>query len=430
MRQGRPPFQKLDARAWLNLAIVALCAFYGTLLLGSLYFGLFVSLGMDFCSFWASAQIARSMGYAAVYDVEVQARFQQALQVYLPQPFRFSTSIPTFFPPVFILPFQLLLVFKPWVGFLVWTVFNFLLLLWYLWWAFRILAGPEGRHLLALTLLSFATYRNFCTGQVGVWLLLCVGEFMRNRLSERPFCSGLWLGGLLIKPQTLLLLIPGLLIGREWKSLAGLLVASLFIMGLSLGLSGTEGMLAFGQLLYRQGLSPFPGSAAWSMVNWRAVGMHLGALIPKPLATGLTVIGTVATLVIGLALWRFYVPRSPYLEWVLLGTLAATGTVAPHYHSHTAMILIPLLLQLVAEGEMSKRPLAVWALIPPAMTMLALIVYTIGMVSKSIPEITGMDPFLTGATMLFLSLYLVGRAAWRLWRISGAGVRSASSSQG
>ena len=72
-----------------------------------------------------------------------------------------------------------------------------------------------------MLLISLPVFLNLFTGQVNVWLVVCVGEFMRASISGREFRSGLWLGGLLLKPQALLLLAAGLLMRRRARILAG-----------------------------------------------------------------------------------------------------------------------------------------------------------------------------------------------------------------
>ena len=55
-------------------------------------------------------------------------------------------------------------------------------------------------------------FLNFFFGQVNLWLLICAGEFFRAFLSAKPLKAGLFLGGWLLKPQLLILIIPFLLI--------------------------------------------------------------------------------------------------------------------------------------------------------------------------------------------------------------------------
>ena len=61
-------------------------------------------------------------------------------------------------------------------------------------------------------------------------------------LIRSRFPSGIWLGGLLLKPQLLIIIIPILIIQKNWKVLMGFFASSGVIIGSSLILSGTKGM--------------------------------------------------------------------------------------------------------------------------------------------------------------------------------------------
>ena len=52
---------------------------------------------------------------------------------------------------------------------------------------------------------------------MNIWLLVFVSEFLIANRRGREVRSGFWLGGLLLKPQTLILLLLGLLIARRFK---------------------------------------------------------------------------------------------------------------------------------------------------------------------------------------------------------------------
>jgi len=96
-----------------------------------------------------------------------------------------------------------------------------------------------------MMLLYFPVFANFINGQVNVFLLVCTGEFLRNVMEDHPFTAGLWLGGLLLKPQVLILIVPVILILRYWKIFAGFFASSAVILLTSLALSGWNGMKAW-----------------------------------------------------------------------------------------------------------------------------------------------------------------------------------------
>ena len=147
-------------------------------------------------------------GYAAMYDINALAAVQS--QQLTQMGFDFSQTFPYPYPPVFILPFQLLAQWELIPSFWIWTGINLVILTAYLIFFVRKIAPgrknmKQGVDLILLTMISYPVFQNFFWGQVEVLLLICAGEFIRNDLKEKPFLSGLWLGGLLIKPQVLIL---------------------------------------------------------------------------------------------------------------------------------------------------------------------------------------------------------------------------------
>jgi hypothetical protein len=54
----------------------------------------------------------------------------------------------------------------------------------------------------------------------------------------------------------------------------------------------------------------------------------------------------------------------PKFLTALLAVLAATTLIAPHAHTHTAVILLPLLLVLFLRGALPKKQLYFWAFFP------------------------------------------------------------------
>jgi len=56
------------------------------------------------------------------------------------------------------------------------------------------------------------------------------GEFVLAGLRNHPLQSGQWLGGLLLKPHTLVLFFPGLILARWRQVLAGFSLTALIVL--------------------------------------------------------------------------------------------------------------------------------------------------------------------------------------------------------
>lgn len=401
-------FRNLSTDEWLHLGAFASGVFYVLLTIWTvLHLPLLTVVGVDFRAFFASAQIAMASGFAQVYDLTVQREVQKALMA--PYTVGEIRTMPTLFLPVFIVPFIPFLPLGVLGGFALWTILNAGVLLIYL---LRLAGGRGNRHLLLrLTLVSLPVFLTLLLGQVNVWLLVCVGEFLLAWERRRGFRGGLWLGGLLLKPQTLILLIPVLLLRRRWDILAGFTVAAIGIVAASLALAGPEGMIRWWNLIIRySSMDSLPATNPTAMGNLRMLGELLSLLLPPWWAWGIT--GGLMVTTILLALWlSISRKRTGDEPAFLLPLLGATSAVAWHSHIHMAVILIPPLLhQVVTARRLSL--FALWTLLPTAAYFLGITgMALLTALGKPLLPIPGLA--YPALVLLGLHLYLVVRAIRR-----------------
>ncbi|MEJ5240679.1 MAG: glycosyltransferase family 87 protein [Anaerolineales bacterium] len=409
---SRLPFRNLDAAAWQNLGLVALSTYYLIWFLIPPAQGLFfLSLASDYLALWSAGHIAAEQGFAQVYRLEVLRRVQQPL-VPNPDPTNLSFSpIPAPYLPVFLLPMPLLAQFSPQFSFWIWTVLNLGVLVGYLlFYARRLGSLPRLRRPLWFLFLSFPVFGNFFWGQLNVWLVICVGEFFWNLHRDRPYRAGVWLAGMLLKPQTLLLILPLLLLWRAWKVLSGFFSAAALLFVVSALLLGGEGMRNF------VNLSRFWGNEGnalvainpSNMMNWRMVAEHLTEWIAPGPAWALALIGSAWTLWFALRP-VLKPPTGEKLAPALLRIFAATLLVTWHAHYHMAMILLPLLLAVLSQEALSVRFLAWWVFLPPFVQFL-------GMSAGILTRTANLFPY-EGLNSLLTGLAMMGTTAAFLWAV-------------
>jgi hypothetical protein len=249
-------------------------------------------------------------------------------------------------------------------------------------------------------LLCFPALETFQFGQVNGWLMIFMGEFFRHQLLGHELRSGLWLSGLLLKPQTLMVIGPGLLIARRWRSLAGAMAGGTTILLASLAVAGIDGLLEDARLvvLYSGNV---PSTVPRDMMNWRSLGFHLlDAGLPETLVWGFVVTGLGVTFLAGLSLWlRAREASGSQFATILLGSYAATCAVAWHSHTHMGLPMVIPLLYLAARGEVSYRTLAVWLVTPYLVFAILRVIFDLGHVG-----------------VLGVNLYLLG---WALVKLRG-----------
>lgn len=163
-------------------------------------------------------------------------------------------------------------------------------------------------------------------------------------LRERPFCAGLSIGVLIVKPQLALLFPVALLAAGLWRVIAGAAVSVTGLLLLSWLFLGTETMLAYpkswavSDYLLRTGSDAFflRQSTPYAMV--RVAAGHNSALAVQ----------AAATLAMAALIWRIWARPGPY-EGKLALLFAATPLATPYLFSYDLPFLIIPLCWLVRE---------------------------------------------------------------------------------
>ncbi len=404
------PFHGITAEGWGNLAIAGLIMFWILQVAFEIIQStIFAHLGSDFASFWSAGYIANHAGYAAVYDLNLMRRVQAPL---LPSVdsgrFVFQPN-PTPYLPVFVLPFQLLALMPPLLAGAFWLLLNIIGTVWYLRYFGDRVAGRYPSARLALMLMvSAPAFLNLFTGQINLPLMICVGEYLLAALAGRDLRAGLWLGGLLLKPQCLVLVIPALLLERSGKTLLGFIGSSAAIVAASWIMGGTASLQLLGGLWlgYASGL---PTNDPQLMMNWRMIALQLGAFTGSQVGWTVAIIGLVATAVFGIRMWLRRGNAGPTRLTIAVATLfAATSLVAWHSHVHMAMILIPPLLALhMTRRDLLGGFLEIWCFIPASLYFVRLIVASmlhVGAISSAMSTIVDLP---AGIGMFAMNIVLV-----------------------
>ena len=374
------PFSHLNFDNWQNLILVGLFIFYlsqfGFLLTKESFLRRY---GVDYLAFWSVGRIADEKGYAEIYDLEDLRTTQTQVLVTQGMLEKGEGSIISPFPaPIFsffILPFLLLSRADPKHSFWIWTSINLAVLIGYLIFFLRQIL-PENHlshsaiRILILMFLSFPMIMNLTEGQVEVFLVVCMGEFIRNALNNKPLPSGIWLGGLLIKPQLLIIIIPILLIQKNWKVLMGFFASSGVVIGSSVILSGFNGLRSLIDLWTQFG-SGIATSSPESMINWRMVAVNIDSWFGWIVA----ILGIALTFLVIIYLVRNNIAfGTPHWVMLMLGIFSATLAITWHSHFHMAAVLIPYLIYCTSSQLLNKKVVLYWAISTPVILMVVTMV--------------------------------------------------------
>jgi hypothetical protein len=401
------PFQKLTGREWENLGILALLIFYiAQILLDIIWKNMCGNLAIDFCAFWSAGHVARTAGYASVYNLDLLSQIQRTL---FPETALSSfVTVPVPYLPIFITPFQLFSLLKPNLGYWIWSIINLAIAILYIYFLIKQMGnGFPDKHILFLLLFSLPVFLNFYFGQINTWLMICTGEFLRAAITDKPIKAGIWLGGLLLKPQLLVLILPILLIQHSFKALTGFIISTTGIIASSFILAGFDGIAGLVSLWigYVGGL---PTNGPEIMMNWRMLGLNLSFFIPKNLSWVLAFTGLVITVIAALYMWRRpIIFTSSQFMIAMLGALAATNAISWHSHLSTAMIMIPVFAYLSCHDNLPVYGFRAWIFLPPLIKFVTFILALLISLMLLPANMTSLLNFAFGLTGLSLNLYFL-----------------------
>lgn len=376
-------------------------------------------IGDDFCAYWSAGRIMNKHSIADIYDPVRVAQFQEDL--YTPPSDLSSTFQPVETPylPIFLLPFLIFSEIEIQSSFIIWSLINLISFLLYLKFFLNFYADKEGLWLAALmAVLCFPFFLNLSSGQLNVWLMICVGEFLRRFLSNKKLISGLWLGGLLLKPQILILILPFLLFRREFRAIAGFAISGIVVLVSSIVLVGVDGLLVLMNILL-ESASGGANSIPTIMINWRMLGNNLGLFTTPLIGWVIIISGTLLTSAFSLFVFSKQPPKDESTQSIaLLGVFAATCVVTWHAHRYLTLILLPPMLHLLIKEQINYKLFTGWVFVP---VFWQIMIYLIGalIVYNLLP--TNMQDIITytkGLPYFLLNLLILAWSALKFLEVS------------
>lgn len=367
------PFQNLTDKNWRNLAIVASLSLY-IAQLWSERGRLFWFIGSDFMAYWGSGYIANQWGYSQIYNLELIEKAQHLMLFgeYLPNVY--FHPLPMAYLSIFVLPFQIFALFPPAISFYLWTLLNFLAGVLYIIYFTKKIAHPDKNFILFFFVISFPFFQSLFWGQVNIFLMIFLGEFIRAMQSNKEIRAGFWISALLLKPQTLIIILPALLLTKRIKPLIGAALGAIILMGTSFLLIGAEGVVELSKLWFGYA-NNIVTSGPQSMGNWRMIGTFINHFTETNYGNLFTLFASAATILWALYLWLFQNPKTDFgFLLIMLATFAATGLATWHSHAHMAVILIPILIYLYLNNRIPTKLIYFWMFLPPLLYFFGLII--------------------------------------------------------
>lgn len=339
--------------------------------------GLFEYVGVDYRVWWSATQVAVHYGVRSIYDLDKLRQSQSWLYYSFAVPFhpvRYMT-MPMPYLPIFIAPLLPLTFFSPVSGFIYWTTYEAMLMILYL---IRFQRRVDSKRLPEWwwIALSFPVFLDLQFGNVNVWMLILTGEVIISFLDQQETRTGFFLGLMMVKPQILVLIVPGLILCRAWRTLYSFSWTAGAIVIASIGVGGYDSLIELSNILsdYKPQYGNFPNS----MMNLRMIGANLEDLFGVT-AWPLVHMSMGACLLLGIifflrpeALSREKVPTT------LMGALAATLAATWHSQPTMAVTMFPILYFLRTRGKLSLSVYFCWIVLPIVTFALSYYLFDLG----------------------------------------------------
>ena len=295
--------------------------------------------GTDFSNFYVLGWLALHGPSSALYDPvalpQVAARLlpESSGVYYLPI---YGPQVALFFAPFAMLSY-------PW-ALVAWTLITiaiYAICCWMIWETCAELRA-DGRTVAVVAAASPAFINLLAHGQNSAIALACFTAAFLALQRKQSFLAGAAIGTLIFKPQLGLVAACVFLFNREWRIVAGAVVAAALQLGLTWLYVGSTVMTDYVQWLRGVGeIAPLLHIKPYQMHSllsfWRL-------LLPSDrLAIGLYGIGAVVVVAAACRVWRSPAPLS--LRYAVL--LLATVLVSPHLYVYDLVILVPALLMSV-----------------------------------------------------------------------------------
>jgi hypothetical protein len=349
--------------------------------------------GTDFLHFYTIGTIALNDRGELLYDMQAQAALAQKLvreaagSFYVPL---YGPQVSLFFAPFALLPYGWALA--------AWLSFNIII---YSVCCYRIWKTCPGLQDRGWTVLILAAafpgfFHLLAWGQTSGLALACFSlAYVALRL-DRRFLAGLAIGSLIFKPQLGLAAAVVFVLAREWKIIAGAILAALVQLFAGWLHYGTQIMQDYWRaLIHVREVLPLLEPRPYQMHSLLA---FWALLLPWSLAFLLYAASATVILALTLRCWKSKAPLPLRYSALLL----ATVLVAPHLTVYDLVILAPafLLLSDWAVGHSRER-------FVPAVRMLLYLSYPLFLLAS-----------LVRITHVQLSVIVMAGLVWIIWQIS------------
>ncbi len=361
--------------------------------------GLFEYIGIDFRLWYSTGLIAKFHGFNQIYNNVLQAFYQKPLydMALLSEMSMQFWPLPLPYFPFFTILMVPLSFVQPIIGFVLWTFINIIGYSLYVYHFCRQNKINIPIYYHVALFLSLPVFLNFFLGQINLVMLIALGETITELRKGHEFKAGFWLSGLLLKPQTLIILLPLLFIQKRFKVLYGMVAGSITIIMISVflagetAISGPYSVILNWTTLNHQDIIGDSGTTFFSLF------LNLVKIFPNYLAIAIPSLLTILTVYLIVRICTSKNKQGNYIDdnIFLLLTYSVTCTITPHSNIHMLIPIIPLLILAIHQKQIQAKIVLAWIFIPTTSFLLA------GLISTEFAHVVG------GLSVLLVNLYIL-----------------------
>ena len=367
--------------------------------------------GADYSCFYVAGSLLNSHPADHLYDFDLQSELYHSLLPGIPK----EQEIPFVNPPFFALPFQLLSLLPYLTSYLVWIALSSVLYVA----GFALIRGtlnslPAADFKISLLVaFSFAPFllETAFGGNSSAFGFFSVALALYYERRNKQLASGMALALCFYKPTLLVLLLPMLLIGRQFRALLGVAIGGTALAAVSILMVGWDSSLRYVQMLLN--LSQMTSGADDVFRTWKYVDlMSFSRLLLGTESPFALVVVLVPTLIVGVLLikawWSIDDGGRNRRDLIWASTIAWTLVLNLHAGIYDSILVVASML--LTAGVLYERATDPSAALLGPFRWLLVLVYVTPLFSQHVARLVGFQPF---------TLILAAAAAYPLYLLSG-----------
>ena len=366
--------------------------------------------GADYSCFYVAGSLLNEYEASELYIFELQSELYHALLPGVPE----MQEIPFVNPPFFALPFRALSQLPFLTSYLVWiAISTFLYVSGFVLVRKSLDALPDKDFLISLLLaLSFAPFllESAFGGNSSAFGFISVTLAVFFERRNRQMASGIALALCFYKPTLLILMLPMLVVGRRFRTLAGTAIGGVALATVSILMVGWEASVGYLQTLFN--LSQMTSGTEDVFRTWKYVDILSFSRLLLGADNSLSlIIPALATLLLMPLLvrawWTIDEGDEDRRDLVWASTIAWTLVLNLHLGIYDSILVVVSML--LTAGVLYRRAADSSAALDESFRWLLVLVYVTPLFSQHLARLIGFQPF---------TLILAAAAAYPLFLLT------------